>query len=354
MEKIKRIILLITFTIFITGCFDYKELNSITVISAIGIDYSDNLYTVTLEILDTRKNDDSNKKATSKILSFQDKVLSNCFNKAKLEMDRKPYYGHLDVLLLDQGTIKNKLKEVNDFFLRNSDIRNNFYIIGVNNSKSEDILKLNTNNEEIISYKIKSLIENNNFKSEFEEYIDRYIEDEKTAYIASLSLTSDNNLKIDGVYIMNNDKSVIDDANILKGYNVLHNSKPNESFTISYDKNTISSDIYESKVSYKIDKNNYIININIKGEISIDEGKFNYNNEKEYKKVTKLFKKDVEKKINNFIEEMKKEDVDLLGISNKYYYKYGKKNRNYFQDSKYKVNVNILLNKRGLIYEVNK
>lgn len=355
MEKIKKYIFIIFIIIFMSGCFDYTELNNITIISAIGIDYNkkSETYKVTLEILDTRKNNDSNKKATSKVITLEDKILSNCFNKAKLEMDKKPYYGHLNILLLDKNIISEKLSEINDFFLRNSDIRNNFYILGINNnSNSEDILRLNDNEEEIISDKIKYLLENNNFKGEFEEYIDRYIDEKESVYIPSISITNDNNLKIDGVYTLDKNISVIDNPDILKGYNILLNKKPNESISVNYNNNIFSVNIYNSNVKYIINKNNYTINIKVKAEIELSGNEFNYNDKNKYTEIKKLIESNIKNKVNNFIKEINNKNIDLLKINSKYYNKYGVKNKKYNQNQ-YNVNVEVILNKRGLIFEVN-
>ena len=56
----KKIILIIALFL-LTGCYDYKEINNLGIISAIGIDYQDDEYNVTLEVLNDQADKDSNK-----------------------------------------------------------------------------------------------------------------------------------------------------------------------------------------------------------------------------------------------------------------------------------------------------
>ena len=61
----KKILVIILTLLFCTGCFDYKEINDLAIISAIGIDYENDEYIITLEILN-----DQIDKASSKITSY--------------------------------------------------------------------------------------------------------------------------------------------------------------------------------------------------------------------------------------------------------------------------------------------
>ena len=54
-------IILISFLFLLTGCYDYKEINDLAIISAIGIDYKDDEYVITLEVLNDQNDKDSSK-----------------------------------------------------------------------------------------------------------------------------------------------------------------------------------------------------------------------------------------------------------------------------------------------------
>ena len=56
----KKIILIITL-FFLTGCYDYKEINDLAIISAIGVDYQNDEYIITLEVLNDQTDKDNAK-----------------------------------------------------------------------------------------------------------------------------------------------------------------------------------------------------------------------------------------------------------------------------------------------------
>ena len=51
----KKIWIILLLPFFLTGCFDYQELNNRAVISGVAIDYQDKLFMVDLEILNNKK-----------------------------------------------------------------------------------------------------------------------------------------------------------------------------------------------------------------------------------------------------------------------------------------------------------
>ena len=50
-------LLIIIFCLLISGCNNYRELNNIAVVSALGIDYKDNMYNESVLVKDNAKND---------------------------------------------------------------------------------------------------------------------------------------------------------------------------------------------------------------------------------------------------------------------------------------------------------
>jgi spore germination protein KC len=55
----KKLFILIL-CLFLTGCYNYKELNKIAVVSSISIDKKDNNYLVGAQVLNVKPKDDTN------------------------------------------------------------------------------------------------------------------------------------------------------------------------------------------------------------------------------------------------------------------------------------------------------
>ena len=48
----KKLIILILSIFFLTGCANYHELNDLGIVSSILVDYKDNLFYTTIEVID--------------------------------------------------------------------------------------------------------------------------------------------------------------------------------------------------------------------------------------------------------------------------------------------------------------
>ena len=71
----KRILIIISLVLLLCGCYDYRELNDMSVVDGIYIDYEDNKYNVRLEIVKSNKGKDGNE-IKNEILSGKDKSIS--------------------------------------------------------------------------------------------------------------------------------------------------------------------------------------------------------------------------------------------------------------------------------------
>ena len=51
----KKLLILLLIPILLGGCYDYNELGDLAIVAGIGIDYQDDEFEVTFEILSTKK-----------------------------------------------------------------------------------------------------------------------------------------------------------------------------------------------------------------------------------------------------------------------------------------------------------
>ena len=89
----KKIIILFITLLLCTGCFDYKEINDLAIISAIGINFNDNNYEITLEVLNDQIDKDSSK-ITSYIKTGTGKNLTTAIENAADKLSKKPTFNH--------------------------------------------------------------------------------------------------------------------------------------------------------------------------------------------------------------------------------------------------------------------
>jgi len=177
----KKIIILLIF-LLLTGC-SYIELNDLSIIKSIGIDYQNNEYILYAEIID---NIDKENIPTTKIISAKDQKIDNCFKKLIVLSNKTIHYSHIDLLILSDNLNQNNLEEFFKFILNNKNFRNDFMTIS--SSKIEELLTKSEFDE------IEELIKNNQHKDlinvDIETVIKEYLD--YNSFTLSL-LTFENN-----------------------------------------------------------------------------------------------------------------------------------------------------------------
>lgn len=333
----KKIILLLTIFL-LTGCYDYKEINDLALVSLIALDY-DNKYLLSFEILD---NND-----TSYIVNDTGKTIEETFDNINLKIGNKAYFNHLKVLLISENIAKDHLKDIIDYITRNPNIRNEFYIVVCNNTN--DILNIKNDNIKIKSKYISNLIKSN-YKTNiiqsdkvYEDFLESIVN--PYTYGITLKIKNDNNdIVIDGISVFNDYKYI---ETLNNDQSSLINLLVNNCGNIILNKDNISIKVNNIKVKYKINKDSVILDI--KAYASILSNDKNIRNEDNFIKLNNEFSILLEDKFNNLLNYLNDNNLDILGIDNKYYQKY-KIIKNKLNDYNIKINTNLIINKKGLTF----
>lgn len=181
----KKLIILFIL-ILTTGCTNYIELNEISIVKILQIDYKDNNYYLKATIIKDNENNYEEIKGKGKTL---DKAFDNTLE----NHSKRLYLSHTELLILTENTVNNKLQDVIDYFIKNTESRNNFDIaLSYKEINNNDIYELITSVEEETST-TKTI--------NFETFV-KNIYKSKKSY---LPIIEDNNL-VKGIYLLNNNK----------------------------------------------------------------------------------------------------------------------------------------------------
>ena len=105
MKKIKLLVLILPLY-FITGCFNYRELNELAITSAVGIDKTDDGYKTTIQIINTQKNgaDTNSSMEQPKFVTYTStgKNLQEALRSVILESSRRSNADHIQLLVLGE------------------------------------------------------------------------------------------------------------------------------------------------------------------------------------------------------------------------------------------------------------
>lgn len=355
----KKILILIILAFTCTGCYDYKEINDLAIISAIGVDYDNDKYIITLELLNDQIDKDSSK-ITSYTKVGSGDTLTSAIESAADKLAKQPLFNHIKLMVLSDTIVQNKFDNIIDLFLRNTYFRENFYVISSMNTKPDMLLNNTTDENPVASNAITSLLENVSYSSntnvlkKFDEIVEEVTTFGIDICFSNIDL-KETEFIINGMIIFKDyDYKETLNNDYVKLYNLLRNEFDRPTFTIKYDNLDFTVAINNGKLDSSIE--NGVINIkgNLMGRILDNDPNFNIRNKDNLEKLDNNFSELLNEQLQEFIKTIQESGSDILGITEKYYKKTRKKDKEYWQKLDIKSNINFYINKKGLIYEVEK
>lgn len=365
----KKIIILII-CIFISGCYNYNELNKLSIVSSVSIDKKDDLYKVGAQVMNVSSNETSD---SSKIIVYEEtgKTINEALRKINNKSSRKLYPGHLSKLVLSEEVSKDGINNVLDLFMRIPEIKDEFTITVSKGIDASDVIKIITLPDQIPADFVKNSISSSDietsltYSSKLDEFnslylkkgIDPVISVIKVDHFSKEGTTTKNTLdsspktyiKLDNIGITYKgklEKYLNDDETT--GYNFVRNRINNMIIPIKYDNKYSSISINYSNTKTRVRKNNnkYIIDLYINSKGFLSE----YNSSKKIN--TNYIEKLTEKKIKYYVDKVinvqKNSKSKFLGFDRDIYLNYPHENNyNYMV----RIHSNFKLTNKGEIYE---
>ncbi len=382
--KIIKILLIIIICSLLTGCYNYRELNDLAIVSAVAVDKINDQYKVSVQVINIQKTDsgasDSNiPKFTvySKTGNTIQEAIRNIIN----ESSKRIYANHVRLVVFGESLAKEGIYNILDIFIRDTESRKQFYLMISKDIDALSIISTITPNELLNATNIVDSLKSNkvnigsSINLTYEDILDLYLNDRTEVIIPSVTIKNKNsendelnNIKQSEV----NNLIELSSMSYFKEDKLMGYLDENESIALSFilnnikktvltiecgDKKYASLEISETKVKKKNNKN--IININITGTAAINEINCNFDLEKseELKKIDKLVNNKIENNINNLFKKMKEENIDIFKFKDLIYknnYKYYKNNNIQLNNIKVNINSNIKIDSKGSTIKVIK
>ena len=371
MKKFVLIIITLFILLISSGCYNYKEINDMAIVSSIGIDKDNknNKYIVSAQIMNSKESEDSEDSQIT-VYTKEGDTVHEALRNITLKSPRKLYGNHLSKIVLSEEVAKEGIDNILDIFNRITEVRNEFIITIVKEDKASDVLKVLTTTESIpaeyvkLSLKIADKTSGLTYATKLDEFISLYLKkgidpvvpvlkidkkEKKGTTINNITTTNPiSKIVIEDLAVTNKGKleTYLKNEEII-GYNFLRNQIQKMIIPVKCDdeNNYASILILKNKTKSNAAKkdNKYIINFNINSEAIITE----YNCKKDLtdEKVIKELEKDTEKKIKRYIKKslnkQKETKGKFLGLERIIYLDYPKyKNEDY--GVKYNVKVNLV------------
>lgn len=162
MNKTFSIISCIILLLMLPGCWNWRELNTLAIVQAVGIDRTDDgQISVSLQILKPSaiKSSTAEKASGSKsvwVVTSKGETVFDAIRNASLQTDRKAYFSHNTVYVLSEGIAKEGIGDELDLLSRDPEFRKLPYVF-ISKRKAEDIIKGEHEQEKIPGQAIEKL-----------------------------------------------------------------------------------------------------------------------------------------------------------------------------------------------------
>lgn len=352
----KKIIIILFVLLFTSGCYDNIELNSIDIVSGVGIKYEQNEYTVTYEIVNTKKsNGDSSK---SFIHTGSGKTVADAFNATDLSIDRNPYFAHVKLFILHSSITGDHLKEVLEYVFRDYSMRDEFKVIYTEDDPKE-IFKSSNEHNPIVSMEILNMLRNNSYTSNnaiqitFEKFFSKIINDLEDPIVSTISLNK-KEIKLNKGVVFHNydivDYLTLEETSL---YNLLLNISHGTLLTHEYNNKTTAINLYGPKIKIELKDHTIKITGTVEGYILSNNAKLDLRKSDAYNKLNQDFSNLLNKKVSNMLKKLQLYESDILSLGNMYYEKMRIKEEDIWLNYDIDTDIDVKINKKGFIFEVN-
>lgn len=381
-----KLILCILPMIFLTGCYNYNELNTLAIATGLSIDYKDDEYEVAILIANSKQAQVSSKEGEAQTIVYEGKgkTISQALQKIGNISPKKIYIGHLSFIVVSKDLAERGVEDVLDYLLREPESIKRFYLILARNTKAKNILKIVSPLESFPAQSISTAI---TFSKEsqaisstipYSTFVQRLITKGVEPTLPTIELIGDlkdgtsveslqetsakTYLQLSDVAIFKGDKLVhITDEEESKGINIINNASEEMLISSNCSGGKAEFELRDSNVKKKISLENGqpVITINARVDASLQEStcKIDLEDNKEILDLQEKANAEIERLIEKAITVSQKYESDIFGFGNLFYKHYPKEynkvhetwNEEGFKNLKVKTNVKVRLEYKGSI-----
>lgn len=135
-----------------TGCWDYREIEDLSIAAGAAIDKEGDEYVVTVEIVDIQSGKESTMEP--QIIEVKGESIFDAVRNAVQISGRKLYWSHAKIIIVSQDVAKEGIGKVLDFFVRDTELRNNLHIMVSKGKMAKELLETESITENIRSFEM--------------------------------------------------------------------------------------------------------------------------------------------------------------------------------------------------------
>ncbi|WP_141433227.1 Ger(x)C family spore germination protein [Bacillus sp. 03113] len=391
MRRSITLIIVLSISLILSGCWNRKELNSFGIVIATAIDIDKNnewvtSFQVVIPGAIATQTGGAGAQAPITVFSTRGSTINEAYLNASRETPRKLFLSHNRVLILSERAAKKGVKQIMDFLIRNVESRETMYIV-LTRENVRNLLEILLPVEKIPGNAIKQILEGEKTilsitkPVKFIEFASAQFNPTTNAFLPEVIVSGNENkqrnleaigetksdavLKVDGLGVFQDGKLkdwIHREDSI--GISFLTDSVDNAviDFTCNENKKNSSFTIEKSSTKKKPHIRNgelfMDVEINAKGTLTETACKEDFSNPTTLKKMEKNIRKEVIKDVERGFNRAKELNTDLVGFGDSFHKKHPQKWKKLekdwdhsFSTIKMNVSVHVEINRTGLMKE---
>lgn len=340
----KCLIVFIILSLFLTGCWDRRELNELAITLAFGIDKVEDEYQVTAQVVVPTEVSMKGSTGRSSVTLFKARgeTVYEAIRKITKESPRKVYPGHLRMLVIGEELAIEGIAESLELLSRDWELRSDFYVAIAKEATAEELLNVTTTLESIPANKMFNTLKSseNSWAGTngitLDELIADLISEGKEAVLTGIMVIGDQELgssKQNVESITPAARILFDDLAVFKkdklvgwlteiesrGYNAITNQLKTTVSSISCpEEGKATIEIINFKTEMKGKVKNGAPEVDIISHVNVNVGEvecpIDITKPKTIDLLEKTFEKEVKTSFEETIETLKEFEVDIFGF----------------------------------------
>jgi germination protein, Ger(x)C family len=159
-RRLSKLLLICLCLLLLSGCWDYKDLEDRTLVTAIGVDFNSGIYSLLQEIIQVRKHkagDQEQSEVQNALIKGQGKDLEEAENHRDYSTPFPMFLGAVKVVILGQGLLQKSMEPYLNRINRLTDYRKTTLMVA-SREQPEKVLKVKVKNEVSAGFMIEDII----------------------------------------------------------------------------------------------------------------------------------------------------------------------------------------------------
>jgi spore germination protein KC len=154
--------------IFSSGCWNYKEINQVAIVTGCAVDKgSDNKkYSITVETINIEAGG-AEAKVNSEFFTHDGDTIFECIRNISLKTGRRLFWSHAKVIIISSDVAKDEVVPVIDWFTRDAETRSEMWVLISREKTAREILDTKGKLNEISSFHLDEIMRNTKSTSKF-------------------------------------------------------------------------------------------------------------------------------------------------------------------------------------------